>query len=106
MAGNLSDNVYQLTGQQFDGTVTKIDFTATAADNTGGSALKVGVHRIVATEDCHIVQGGSSLSDATTSSSFLPARAVDFLTVTAAADAYVSAIRNSADGSLYITHLG
>jgi hypothetical protein len=85
----------------------KISVTATSARST---ALGIGANgagsfvRLYSTEDCYVNPGGSAVVALTTTSHFLPAATYLDIYVKAS-HRYISAIRATADGTLYVSEL-
>ncbi len=82
-------------------TVQTAAFTASSAAVSNGFGTGVSVIRIIATQDCHFVLGAAPT--ATTSDSFLPSGAIEYFTV--AQGEKIAFIRNTADGTAYVTEL-
>ena len=60
------------------------------------------MYRLVATENCHVCF--STGTTATTSDMYMPAGVVEYFTTTDL-DTYISVIRNTTNGNLYVTKL-
>ena len=87
---------YKLTG-----TVQKVDYTASAA-NSSAISDQVRYVRLYATTDCHITISKPAVT-ATTSSTPLTAKDFEYFKV--APGNIISVIRNSGNGSLFISEL-
>ncbi len=75
----------------------------TVVGSTQGSAFtaKTSVIRVFATKDCHLAFGADPTAVADGTNMFLPAGMIDYIGVTPGQK--VAAIRDAADGVLYIT---
>ena len=101
--GDLTDNVAALVGSSCLSNPTTASPAATQDRTT---ALTAGTYRLHCTEDCYFLQGGVAVA-ATTSSIPLDAGYFpDPIVVTGAANAYISAIRKSIDGTLSCIKIG
>jgi hypothetical protein len=80
---------------------TSTNLTITSASAATSSALTPGVVRMVCTTAVHFRMASTSPT-AVTTDSFLPANTVEWF-VSEGAGSYVAAIRNSADGTCYLT---
>jgi|694.fasta_scaffold57624_7 hypothetical protein len=91
-----------LNGQYLDavglGASQAVAYTGTAAASNAFNA-QTSVVRVVATTDCFISTGANPT--ATTSSAYLPAGTVEYIRVNP--QDKISAVRRSADGTLYVT---
>jgi len=76
-------------------------FTASSAAITNAVGSQVNKVRLLATQNCHIAFGASPT--ATTSDFYLPSGVVEYFTIKPGQK--VAAIRNSADGTLYVTEM-
>ena len=87
------------------GTTLTLSFTDTSAKLGGGTpaTLAIGkVYELIATENCHVfLHATSGSATATTSHRPIPAWTRTYLTVNSAL--YLAAIRNTSNGTLYLT---
>tara|TARA_Y100001937_G_C6848178_1_gene210871 strand:+ start:56 stop:331 length:276 start_codon:yes stop_codon:yes gene_type:complete len=87
---------YKLTG-----TVQKVDYTATAA-NSSAISDEIRYVRLYATTDCHISINKPAV---TATTSMTPLAAKDYEVFKVAPGNIISVVRNSANGSLFISEL-
>ncbi len=87
---------YKLTG-----TVQKVDYTATAA-NSSAISNEVRLVRLYATSDCHISISNPAV---TATTSMTPLAAKDYEYYKVAPGNIISVVRNSSNGSLFISEL-
>ncbi len=87
---------YKLTG-----TVQKVDYTGTAA-NSSAISEQVRYVRLYATTDCHITISKPAV---TATASSTPLQAKDYEIFKVAPGNIISVIRNSGNGSLFISEL-
>jgi hypothetical protein len=80
---------------------TSTNLSITSASAATSSALTPGVVRMVCTTAVHFRMASTSPT-AVTTDSYLPANTVEWF-VSEGAGSYVAAIRNSADGTCYLT---
>lgn len=83
----------------WDANSVSVAYTGTAARNS--TDLVGGVYYVIATTDCFFIQGDSSIT-ATTSANYLPAKMPVVVEVTGSANARISFIQLSANGTAYI----
>ena len=86
---------------KLSGVVKKVDYTASAANSSAISA-HVRFIRVYATTDCFITISNPAV---TATSAATPIAAKDYEVFKVTEGQIVSAIRSSADGSLYISEL-
>lgn len=94
---------YSAIGYPVDGGYQSVAFTDSAVRTSAGVGSQT--HRVVleATENCHIVFGGSAV-DATTSDFYLSSTAGPVMFVIRPGQ-YVSAIRDTASGTLHVSEM-
>ena len=97
--GNKLDAEYAIVSGEWTTTPTAISFDSSAEN---GTALAAGTYLMCATEPCYFIQGATGQT-ATSSHHYLPANTFVRLTVSAAANAYVAAIKVSSAGVLKIS---
>lgn len=84
------------------GTVQTVSVSSASAAVSNFFAARTTIIRIVSTTDCHYVVNDSPT--ATTSDTFLPANAVEFVRVNGGDSGdKIAFIRNASDGTAYIT---
>jgi hypothetical protein len=86
---------------RLSGVVKKVDYTVSAANSSAISA-QVRYVRLYATTDCFITIGNPAV---TATNAATPIAAKDYEIFKVAPGNIISAIRSSADGSLYISEL-
>lgn len=104
--GSKCDGEYALTNPSGTTAPAYVAFTDSAVEV--GAALSVGTHLLAAQEDCYWLQGATGATAVTAAGGgnpghWLPAGASRLITVTAAANAYVQAIRRTTSGNLCIS---
>lgn len=81
----------------------KVAFSASSAQSTALLATNTNV-RVYADQDCHIAVGANPTAVADGSCLFLPAGQTEYFRVPAGGDK-IAVIRDSADGTLYISEM-
>lgn len=100
---SLQDAERALLAARATGTVQRLALSTSSAAST---VLSRGVYRLMASVDCFIKQGGSSVAATTTASIWLPQRTERWVVVNDTTDGYVAGITASGSGYLYIEAVG